>query len=996
MFEWMNRHKKDIMKYTLWLVIPSFVLLYGYGQCAAPRQIRWVAKVNNEEISELVWNRQVENLQNELRQQSEQSGRDIDLPREELRKQALERSIVSTLFSNKAEKWGIATTNAEVISNIQDTSYFKDDSGNFDYNRYQLILMNNRITPAQYEASQRDSITRSKIQTVISETSFRAASEKERYQKRQNINAQIEFLAYEPSSYTEEVNPTEEGLKEFYEENKEDYKIPEQRRIAYARFYPDEHISDVTYVETQLERFFNENQQNYEISEKVVLEYLTYTASDFAKSATATEEEIRAYFEEHQEDFKYPERIRVRFISQPIAALAETQEVSQEEVKEYYTENEEQLKEKIKATASHILFRVTPEISAEEEEEVKNKLADVKKQIESGDLTFEEAARQFSQDGSARKGGALGTFGKGQMVQPFEEAVFSMPLNTVSDPVKTQFGYHLIKVTDRDKPIELAEEQLKKEKASLYFNRLVDSTQSLDALSDRYTIQTTDWFAKSDNVKGVPLRERPLFVNQTFSRVDYDGVYKVGNALTQNLYLVENLGHQDPRPMTLAEARDEIIEELQKSKGETIAQQTAAADVARIEDASLALDVVAQARGLTVEQTEPFGRDTQFIPGFGSRPVSVISTAFTMEEGDIEGPIRTNMGYHIIHLLSRLPSRLPELAEVRQRVENDFVEAQAARLARVSTNNFIDELFQSQQSIPSLAATQDVDWGSTEFFKQNVIIPGLGSKNNVNRVAFELENEMDISYRAVEERVAQRPQQQTEPPIEAYYAVQLLEIKEAYIPELEEVREEVEQDYRLKLAEPVAELNAKKTLAAIQSILASSGPMEATRALDLAQFQKGIVDSDDYDEVGEGGTFHGPLEINGMGNVRGIPGRAPKVVKTAFVLEPGQISKVVTVYQTETKEDGTRVKGRMLGAYIIQVLDKSTTEEDEDDPQSFSKQIEQFLNRQTQQLAFNAWIEEASARADIKYNDEIFNPQQEEEEGESEEETQDSSNLQGE
>ncbi|MDD3594126.1 MAG: peptidylprolyl isomerase [Candidatus Gastranaerophilales bacterium] len=73
----------------------------------------------------------------------------------------------------------------------------------------------------------------------------------------------------------------------------------------------------------------------------------------------------------------------------------------------------------------------------------------VKQQIESGKITFAQAAEKYSKCPSGKNGGDLGYFTRGQMVPEFDKASFTLPVNTVSDPVKTQFGYHLIEVLDR-------------------------------------------------------------------------------------------------------------------------------------------------------------------------------------------------------------------------------------------------------------------------------------------------------------------------------------------------------------------------------------------------------------------------------------------------------------------------------------------------------------------------------------------------------------------
>ena len=108
-------------------------------------------------------------------------------------------------------------------------------------------------------------------------------------------------------------------------------------------------------------------------------------------------------------------------------------------VEEYYNENLDQLKAQYeKVTASHIL--VDTEASATE----------IKEKIDNGELSFTEAASEFSLDaGSATQGGSLGSFGKGQMVAQFEDAAFSQEIGVISDPVETDFGYHLILVEDR-------------------------------------------------------------------------------------------------------------------------------------------------------------------------------------------------------------------------------------------------------------------------------------------------------------------------------------------------------------------------------------------------------------------------------------------------------------------------------------------------------------------------------------------------------------------
>lgn len=121
--------------------------------------------------------------------------------------------------------------------------------------------------------------------------------------------------------------------------------------------------------------------------------------------------------------------------------------ITDEDIDKYYNDNKKDFydSERIKAKASHILIK-TDTLS---DDEALVKIKEIKEEIENG-KEFSEAAKEYSQCPSSAQGGDLGEFGQGRMVPEFDAKVFTMDLNTVSEPVKTQFGYHLILTTERE------------------------------------------------------------------------------------------------------------------------------------------------------------------------------------------------------------------------------------------------------------------------------------------------------------------------------------------------------------------------------------------------------------------------------------------------------------------------------------------------------------------------------------------------------------------
>jgi peptidyl-prolyl cis-trans isomerase D len=169
---------------------------------------------------------------------------------------------------------------------------------------------------------------------------------------------------------------------------------------------------------------------------------------DFVSQVAITPEQVQAYYNQHKTKFIAPAKVKLQFALLSAASLVGQVSVSDEEVKQDYEENAAKYQGNEQRQASHILIGFSNTASAAEKAAAKEKAESILQQVKANPKSFEKLAIEFSQDsGSAGKGGDLGSFGRGAMVKPFENAAFSMKVGEISDLVESEFGYHIIKLT---------------------------------------------------------------------------------------------------------------------------------------------------------------------------------------------------------------------------------------------------------------------------------------------------------------------------------------------------------------------------------------------------------------------------------------------------------------------------------------------------------------------------------------------------------------------
>jgi len=170
-------------------------------------------------------------------------------------------------------------------------------------------------------------------------------------------------------------------------------------------------------------------------------------ADAYIKEVKIDDAAVKAFYDANPAAFQVPEEVKLEYVTLSPDTLGAQIELDLAEVRKQYDDNARLYGKAEERPAAHILITVKPDASEDEKTNAKKKAADIAAQARKNPAQFGELAKKLSQDpGSAAQGGDLGFFARdGSMVKPFEDAVFSLKTGEISDPVQTDFGWHVIK-----------------------------------------------------------------------------------------------------------------------------------------------------------------------------------------------------------------------------------------------------------------------------------------------------------------------------------------------------------------------------------------------------------------------------------------------------------------------------------------------------------------------------------------------------------------------
>ena len=189
-----------------------------------------------------------------------------------------------------------------------------------------------------------------------------------------------------------------------------------------------------------------------------------FKAGDFVSKVNPTTADLEAYYKANPTEFQAPEQAAIEYIVLDMDAVSKTIVPNEQDLKTYYEQNVARLAGTEQRRASHILINAGKDMPAADRQKAKARAEELLAQIKKAPNTFAELAKKNSQDaGSAPNGGDLDFFARGAMVKPFEDAAFGMKVGDISDVVESEFGYHIIKVTEIKAPKQKSFEELKPE-----------------------------------------------------------------------------------------------------------------------------------------------------------------------------------------------------------------------------------------------------------------------------------------------------------------------------------------------------------------------------------------------------------------------------------------------------------------------------------------------------------------------------------------------------
>jgi len=409
-----------------------------------------------------------------------------------------------------------------------------------------------------------------------------------------------------------------------------------QTAIDYIKFDPVDY-TDIKPDSQEIKKYYSENSENYKSDLKIQTEYLEFSPEDYKGEVSISDVMIKDYYQENRQEFKTPQKVEAR----------------------------------------HILIKVEEDAIQEKVDSAQKQAQDIYDMaVDGGD--FQELAKKYSQGPSKESGGYLGKFEKNAMVKPFADKVFSMETGEISEPVKTMFGWHIIKLVDRfdasTKTLEQVSKKIREEietleiqnmayyKAGEAFDSVIDGDdfEQVALIAGKKILSSNEF---SVNGKGLDLKNN---ANAEFARTAFELPLDVISDIKQfgdSYYLIKTIKRVDPVTLEFDLVKERVIDELRAELQKEQAKKEAGLYLAKALDAN----TLEQLGKDKVKSTKLFTRSGS-IEEVGN-PDEFIKAGFSLNKDNriYSEIIETLQGYYIIGFKER---KTPDESEISENLEN--------------------------------------------------------------------------------------------------------------------------------------------------------------------------------------------------------------------------------------------------------------------------------------------------------------------------------------
>ena len=417
--------------------------------------------------------------------------------------------------------------------------------------------------------------------------------------------------------------------------------------------------------EDEIRQWYNWENTSVDIS------YAVFKPNTF-KDVEITDQIIEDYYNAHKEEYKTQPQIQARYVKFDPESYKADIVIPPEEIKQYYDGALEEFKTPETVSARHILFKVAKNADEKAVEKARLKAVDVMEKAKSGE-DFAELAKTYSEGPSAKDGGQLGAFKREAMVKPFSDAAFSMNVGDISEPVRTQFGWHIIKVEAHNpaSTMSLEEatpqitEKLTERKAknmaydaalALYDTTFDSEDLEKNTKDSGLKLVTTDFFTRQKGPKD--FGNAVAFAQTAFNlpQMELSDITEIG----ESYYLIQVINKKPAAIPGLDEIKEKITKDAKRAQ-QKIAAKEAAEKFLEKAKAAGSIEAAAEGDPLVIIKSTGLMQRKGTIPGIGNDQ-KLMTAAFELTEKDKlpDNVIETNTGSYVIELKER---KLPEAQE---------------------------------------------------------------------------------------------------------------------------------------------------------------------------------------------------------------------------------------------------------------------------------------------------------------------------------------------